>query len=175
MSSTDPNQISIAAEKLTHNLEELITIYRHMLDSVRKEKDLLVSADHQGLVQNNDHKESLILKMRLADILRQKHAQELCELLKLDKSEPRLLILAQHLPEPKASILRNQHATLEILIQRLLEINKSNEKYTISALNLVNGAIDNIKETVSGKTTYEKKGHYKSGPHLAGNFVSKEV
>ncbi len=164
-----------AIDKLTLNLEELISIYRHMLDSVRKEKDLLISADHEGLNHNNKNKEELILKMRLADVLRVKHAEELCDILDLDKTNPRLSLMAQKLEEPYASHLRNQQATLELLIEHLVEINKENEKYATSALHLVNGAMENIKETVSGKTTYEKKGHYKAGPHIAGNFVSKEV
>ncbi len=167
--------ISKATERLIHNLEELIGVYRHMLESVRKEKELLISANHEALDQNNHHKDDLILKMRLADVLRVKHAEELCELLGLDKSQARLLVIAQHLMGSQADMLRNQHATLELLISHLTEINKENQKYAESALGLVNGAIENIKETVSGKSTYEKKGHYKAGPHLAGNFVSKEV
>lgn len=167
--------IQKAVSKLTQNIEELITIYRHMLEAARKEKDFLLNADQEALSQNNLHKEELIMKMRLADVLRIKHAEELCELIGIDKSEARLLTIAQHFEGKIAETFRTQHATLELLIKHLMDVNHENKLYAESALNLVNGALENIKETVSGKSTYEKKGHHKAGPHQAGNFVSKEA
>jgi hypothetical protein len=39
----------------------------------------------------------------------------------------------------------------------------------------LNGTMNDIKESLSGSKTYEKKGQYKTGPEHTGNFVSKEA
>ena len=64
---------------------------------------------------------------------------------------------------------------LDILIKRITDINKENEEYASSALATVNGALGNIKDSLSGKKTYGGKGQVKQGPQVSGNFVSKEA
>lgn len=165
-----------AFQKLEANLEELTKIYRALLDIVRKEKEILLKADREALDESNKLKEELLFKLRSQDSLRSRYAMELATLIGADAENPRLLELAQKMAGTKAADrLRTQHAALDILIKRITEINKDNEEYAKSALNTLNGALDNIKETLSGKKTYEKKGGYKSGPQVSGNFVSKEA
>lgn len=165
-----------AYQKLEANLEELTKIYRSLLDSVRKEKEILVSADREALEQNNILKEEILFKLRAQDSLRSRYAMDLATLLEADVENPRLLELAQKLgSSPAADRLRTQHSALDMLIKRITEINKENEAYTKSALKTLNGALDNIRETLTGKKTYERKGQYKQGSQVAGNFVSKEA
>lgn len=168
--------IERAFQKLEANLEELTKIYRALLESVRKEKELLVAADREALDQNNLLKEELLFRLRAQDSLRSRYAMDLATVLGADVESPRLLELAQKLGNsPAADRLRTQHSALEMLIKRITEINKENEASARAALNTLNGALGNIKETLSGKNTYERKGHYKAGPQVAGNFVSKEA
>lgn len=162
-------------KKLLSNLEDMITLYRQLLDVVRKEKEMLLAAQLDELTENNIVKDQLLMKIRLADTLRLKHAQELALMIKADYENPRLLELAQKMPGPAGDLLRSQHATLDLLIKRLMDFNRENEQYAQSALKTLNGTMNDIKETLSGKKTYEKKGQYKAGPSPAGNFVSKEV
>lgn len=164
-----------AVQKLKSNLDELITIYRQLLTVVRHEKELLLEANMVDLQENNLLKDELLHKVRLTDSLRQKHAQELALMLKADAENPRLLEIAQKLPPEFGDHLRQMHSTLDIVIRRLLEINKENEEYAKTALNNLGGAMSNIKDTLAGKKTYEKKGQMKLGPEQAGNFVRKEV
>lgn len=165
-----------AYQKLEANLEELTKIYRALLDVVRKEKEILIRADREALEENNTVKEELLFKLRAQDSLRSRYAMDLATVVGADVENPRLLELAQKMAgHPGADRLRTQHAALDILIKRITEINKENEEYTQSALKTLNGALDNIKETLSGKKTYERKGQYKSGPQVSGNFVSKEA
>lgn len=165
-----------AYQKLEANLEELTKIYRALLDVVRKEKEILIRADREALEENNTVKEDLLFKLRAQDSLRSRYAMDLATVVGADAENPRLLELAQKLAgHPAADRLRTQHAALDMLIKRITEINKENEEYTQSALKTLNGALDNIKETLSGKKTYERKGQYKSGPQVSGNFVSKEA
>ena len=166
-----------AFQKLEANLEELTKIYRNLLETVRKEKEILIRADREALNENNQIKEELLYKLRAQDSLRSRYAMDLATIVGGDVENPRLLELAQKLAglPVAADRLRTQHAALDILIKRITDINKDNEEYAKSALKTLNSAIDNVKETLSGKKTYEKKGGYKSGPQVSGNFVSKEA
>ncbi len=161
--------------KLLNNLEDMTTLYRQLLDVVRKEKEMLLSAQLDELTENNLIKDQILMKIRLVDTLRYKHAQELALVIKADFENPRLLDLAQKISSLEGDKLRSLHATLDLLIRRLMEFNRENEAYAQKALQTLNGSMNDIKETLTGKKTYEKKGHYKAGPEQAGNFVSKEV
>lgn len=165
-----------AYQKLEANLEELTKTYRQLLDVVRKEKEILVLADRDALEVSNLLKEELLYKLKAQDSLRSRYAMDLAALVGADVENPRLLELAQKLAgTPAADRLRTQHAALDILIQRITSINKENEEHTKSALKSLNGALDNIKDSLGGKKTYERKGQYKQGSQVSGNFVSKEA
>ncbi|NUN07325.1 MAG: flagellar protein FlgN, partial [Bdellovibrio sp.] len=138
--------------------------------------ELLLKADRDALEESNKLKEELLFRLRAQDSLRSRYAMELATMVGADVENPRLLELAQKLAgTPAADRLRTQHSALDILIKRITEINKDNEEYAKSALNTLNGALDEIKDTVSGKKTYGGKGQYKQGPQVSGNFVSKEA
>lgn len=177
--ATTQSIIFRAAHKLVQNLEDMTSLYRQLLSFVRKEKELLLKADMEELHLNTEGKEQVLQKIRLADTLRQKHAEELAVLLKADVSHPRLMELAQKLPAeaqaPYADKMRQIHSTLDILIKRVVQLNKENEDHTRSALSQIKGALNNVKETLGGKRVYAKKGQLKVGPEQAGNFVSKEA
>lgn len=164
-----------AYQKLSTNLEDLIKNYRSLLDLVRKEKDLLISAEIEKLIESNKNKEALLYRLKGLDSGRERYAQEFAHLLGADVKSPRLLEIAQKVGGPTGDKLRNIHSTLDILIKRVSELNKENETYAQSALQNLNGAVGNIKETLSGKKTYEKKGKMAYGPEKSGNFVSKEA
>ncbi|KYG63270.1 flagellar protein FlgN [Bdellovibrio bacteriovorus] len=165
-----------AFQKLEANLEELTKIYRSLLDIVRKEKDLLLQADRDALDESNKLKEELLFKLRAQDALRSRYAMDLATMVGADVENPRLLELAQKLAgTPAADRLRTQHSALDMLIKRITDINKDNEEYAKSALHSLNGALGEIKDTLSGKKTYGGKGQYKQGPQVSGNFVSKEA
>lgn len=164
-----------AFQKLEANLEELTKIYRALLDIVRKEKEFLLAADRESLDESNKLKEELLFKLRAQDALRSRYAMDLALMVGGDVENPRLLELAQKLAgTPASDRLRTQHAALDMLIKRITEINKENEEYTKSALSTLNGALDDVKDTLSGKKVYGGKGQYKAPP-VAGNFVSKEA
>ena len=97
-------------------------------------------------------------------------------MIKLESAAPRLLEIAEVLKGTKESDqLRQYQNTLALLFERLKNQNLQNETFAKSALKTVNGALDEVKETLSGKKTYQKGGQYKAGPEQAGNFVSKEA
>lgn len=165
-----------ATQKLVNNLEELVKLYRSLLECVRKEKDLLIQADIEKINENNLTKEALIHKIRSQDSARERYAKELCSLIGADVSNPRLLEIAKKISGPEADRFRNLHATLDLVVNRVAEINKENAQYAQSALKALNGAMDNIKDTLSPKKTYARQGTMeRGGDASSGNFVSKEA
>lgn len=164
-----------AFEKLVNNLEDLTKQYRNLLDCVRKEKEYLVQSDVKKLADNNVIKEQTLMKIRSLDGLRVNYAIELAQVLGADVAHPRLLEIAQKIGGAEADRLRTIHSTLEIITNRLVQLNKENAQYANSGLKAVGSAMDNLKETLMGKSTYQKKGGYQAGPEKSGHFVSKEA
>lgn len=161
--------------KLEASLEELTKSYRHLLELVRKEKEILIAADREKLEENNQLKEAAIFKLRAQDSLRSRYATELASLIKADTEHPRLLEIATLLGGQEADRLRTLHSALDMLTKRITDLNKENEEYAQAALKNLGGALNNIKETLTGKNTYARKGQQKMGPDTAGHFVSKEA
>lgn len=163
-------------QKLEANLDDLTKSYRSLLELVRKEKEILLKADREALDENNRLKEDMLFKLRSHDALRSRYASELASQVGADHENPRLLEIAQKMgPGAHSDRLRTQHATLDLVIRRITEINKENEEYAQSALKNLGGALNDIKGTLSGKKTYSGKGQYKAGPEQSGHFVSKEA
>lgn len=158
---------------LIQNLQELILGYRDLYEIVLEEFEILIGADREKLEQNNIKKEKIILHLQHLDQDRQKIAYHFSPV--QSKELLRLLQIADLLGGQEANLLREAHSTLDTLIRRIAEKNKSNAEYAESALKTLNGALGNVKETLSGKKTYERKGGYKQGPDVSGNFISKNV
>ncbi|MBY0451874.1 MAG: flagellar protein FlgN, partial [Bdellovibrionaceae bacterium] len=113
-----------AYEKLIQNLDEIVKQYRLLLDSVRKEKELLIKSDIAQLNENNERKEQFIAKIKSLDDNRLMFASDLAQAIGADHLEPRLLQLAQKMGGAEGDRLRTMHSTLELLITRLMTLNK---------------------------------------------------
>jgi len=168
-------RVQLYYDKLSETLDEMTKIYRQLLELVRKEKSILIQVNLSEIENLTVQKEEMIQKLKIAEMLREKYAQNLGVELGLSSTAPRLSELAQRLPGEAADRLRQVQSALEMVITRIQELNRENENYVQSALKTLNGALGNIKETLSGKATYERKGQYKTGPDTAGHFVRREA
>lgn len=155
-------------------LEDEIKVYRHLLDVVRKEKDILISANLDDLNENNRTKEAMLLKIRGLEANRLKLSVESYQELGLSGEHPRLLEMAKHVNDETAEKLRNIHSVLDLLLRRIQEFNRQNEELVQSALTNVTGAMNAIKGTLADKPTYQKKGEVE-GHTSAGQLVSREA
>jgi flagellar biosynthesis/type III secretory pathway chaperone len=155
-------------------LENEIKVYRHLLDVVRKEKDILISANLDELNENNRTKEAMLLKIRALEAQRLKVSVEAYQELGLNGEHPRLLEMAKHVDDETAEKLRNIHSVLDLLLRRIQEFNRQNEELVQSALTNVTGAMNAIKGTLQEKPTYQKKGEIE-GHASAGQLVSREA
>lgn len=155
-------------------LDEQIKIYRHLLEVVRKEKEILVAANLDELNENNRAKEAMLIKIRALEVERTRVAAHVAQELGLKGDAPRLLEIANHLPDESGEKLRSIHSVLELLLKRVQEYNRQNEILVQSALNNITGAMNAIKGTLESKATYQKKGEVE-GHTAAGNLVSRQV
>lgn len=171
-------EIVLNASELAINLvsvlEEQIKVYRTLLDVVRKEKEILVSANLDELNENNRSKEAMLLKIRALETQRLKCATDLSATLGLSVENPRLLEIAKHLDLEPGDKLRNLHSVLELLLRRVQEYNRQNEVLVQSALTNITGAMNSIKGTLQEKATYQKKGEVE-GHASSGQLVSREA
>jgi flagellar biosynthesis/type III secretory pathway chaperone len=155
-------------------LEEQIRVYRHLLEIVRKEKDILVAANLDDLNENNRAKEAMLIKIRALESDRLAKAHELFLDLKLEGEHPRLLEMARYLDVETADKLRNIHSVMELLLRRVQEYNKQNEALVQSALTNITGTMKEIKGTLAEKPTYQKKREVE-GHTSSGQLVSREA
>lgn len=163
-------------KELVSCLEDLVKIYRSLLDVVRREKEILVESRLDELNENNRSKDTLLVRIRSLENSRTKLARDLAVLTSSDVDQPRLLELAANLPKDQGDRLRNMHSVLELLIRRVSEVNKTNEELVQSALRSITGAMEAIKDGLAPATTktYGQKGSIATKTE-GGALVSREA
>lgn len=162
--------------ELVENLNQLVRVYRHLLDVVRKEKQILVKAQITELSENNKSKEKMVSKAKELEGAWMESAYKLYKELNIKEKDQRLLEIARHFNGEKGEKLHKLHSVLTLLVKRTVEINKANDEYIQSALSHISGAMKAIRETLSQNTNYEKAGKKgKEKLETAGRLMSKEV
>ncbi len=162
-------------KNLEQSLEGLVKIYRLLLTVVRKEKDILIASQLDELAQNNKTKEAALMKARESEEVRRKIAFQLAESEYLDPETTRLLDFSRHFGGEVGERFRKLHSVLDLLMRRVREHNQYNEGLVSSALNTITGAMDNLRDNISGTKTYKKSGTVKNDPAESGQLVRKEV
>jgi flagellar biosynthesis/type III secretory pathway chaperone len=159
---------------LIQTLEEQIKVYRHLLEVVRKEKTILISANLDDLNENNRAKEAMLIKIRALEAERIKLTASVCQELGMPQDEPKLLEIARLVGGETAERLRSIHSVLELLLKRVQEFNQQNELLVQSALANITGAMNAIRGTLQDKATYQRKGEV-AATTVAGQLVSREA
>lgn len=160
--------------QLVRCLDQLIKVYRSLLEVVRKEKQILIDSNVEGLSENNKAKEAMIIKIKSLETQRLRCAKDLALIIGVDPERPRLSDIAARFSGAEGEKLRNSQSVLELLIKRVSEINKENEVLVQSALRSITGAMQSIKETLQDKNIYQNKGKIQQA-QAPGNLVRKEV
>jgi hypothetical protein len=162
--------------ELNESLEGLVKHYRQLLELVRKEKDILVGAKLDELNDNNKAKDGMLVRIRSLENTRMKVARELAQKIGVDVEAPRLLDMATRFDGERSDKLRTLHATLDLLVKRVSDVNKQNEELVQAALNNITGAMEAIRDTLQEKPTYAKQGAMAAAPSsAAGRLVSREA
>ncbi|MCJ8275499.1 MAG: flagellar protein FlgN [Bdellovibrionales bacterium] len=165
-----------ARVRLVKSLDQLVTVYRHLLEIVRKESEVLQGADLAQIPKVNEAKEKMVLKIRQLDSEWMKSAEELAKKLKLNNSQPTLLELSSNFSGEEKNKLEQLHSVLNMLVQRIAEINKKNEVLVQSALSHITGAMDSITGTLNENPTYKNSGGMEEvNKDAAGRLVQREA
>jgi hypothetical protein len=163
-------------DQLVQSLNQLVTVYRHLLEAVRREHDALVSARMDDLADINFTKEKLVLKVKSLDEDWQKAADALSAELKINKDKPSLMELAVHCHGEESTKLEQLHSVLNMLVSRIVEINKNNEPLVHAALSHIAGAMGSITQTLNENPTYKNSGNLGSeNKDAQGRLVRREV
>ncbi len=163
-----------AFENLDRSLDDLIKVYRGILNVVRQEREILISAQLEALNENNHSKETMLVKARQLEDERQKAARQLAEAEGLPE-QTKLIDFARHFDGEPGERLRSRQSVLELLLRRVREHNQQNEALVNSALENITGAIGSIRNQLRDKPTYRKSGGMVAPPADSGQLVSKEV
>jgi flagellar biosynthesis/type III secretory pathway chaperone len=163
--------------KLVQILEDEVGIYRHLLEMVRAEKDILVAANVEAINENNRSKELMITKLRSLERNRVAVVDQLMIALKKPELPGRLLDLAVLFDGERGDKLRTIHATLDLMINRIREFNGQNEKLVQSALKTFEGSMNALRKNLADNKVYKKKGQAGEVQQTAasGQFISKEA
>ncbi len=165
-----------AYKELVKSLDQLVTVYRHLLDIVRKENEVLVKVEMGEILQVNESKEKMVAKVRELDAKWQTSATKLAGQLKLENSQPTLLELSCHFKGEEKTKLEQLHSVLNMLVNRISELNKKNEILVHAALAHITGAMDSITATLNENPTYKSSGNMEGKNQDAqGRLVVKEA
>lgn len=163
-------------EQLVDNLEKVIKVYRSLLLVVRREKEILISANLDDLNENNKTKEVVLLQARLLEKERLNVLKQWLNELKIENQNFSLSELANHIQGVQGEKLRSLHAVLDLLIKRVKDINSQNEALIQSALKNITGAMKSIRDMLDENKTYQKQGILgETQNHQSGRLVSKQV
>jgi len=161
-------------KKLETSLGELIKVYRHLLNVVRREREILISANLGDLNENNHNKETTLVKARSIEETRIQMTKELATSEGLSENT-KLMEFARLVGGEIGDRLRNHQSVLELLLKRVKEYNLQNETLVNSALDMITGGIGSIRDSLKEKPTYKKSGSIASRPTESGQLVRKEV
>jgi flagellar biosynthesis/type III secretory pathway chaperone len=145
---------------LVDNLENLVKVYRALLDVVRREKEILVASKLDELNENNKSKDAMLVRIRSLENQRMKCARDLAIAVGADIEQPRLLDIATYCNLDWSNRLRNLHSVLDLLIRRVADVNKQNEELVQAALTKITGAMEAIRDGLKPKpAVYGPKGN----------------
>lgn len=156
-------------------LENLVKVYRALLDVVRREKEILVASRLDELNENNKSKDAMLVRIRSLENQRMKCARDMALAVGAEVEQPRLLDIANFCPRPMAERLHNLHSVLDLLIRRVAEVNKQNEELVQAALNNITGAMEAIRDGLKPKQVYGPKGNMATQKSESSHLVSKEA
>ena len=167
----------LETKSLIISLDQLVTVYRHLLDLVRKENAVLLEAQLEELAELNPTKEKLIGKIKELESVWTKKASLLCRKTGLSGEPPTLKKIAQTVGQDQGGEkLLRLHSVLSMLVHRIAEMNGKNELLTQSALSHITGAMQAITDTLKEHPTYKSGGDMRGDTEgTSGRLIAKQV
>ena len=105
-----------AYKDLVQSLDHLVKVYRHLLDIVRKENEVLTAADMNEIPVINEAKERLVYKVKELESQWQGAANTLGHQLKIKNEQPTLLELSRYFSGDERVKLEQVRSVLTMLV-----------------------------------------------------------
>ncbi len=166
-------ELSDRSQRLVDCLTEQKSLYFRIVEVLTSEKNYLILADIQSLVENNKLKEALLSKSRALEKIRQLKTDDLLKALSLD-SKKSISDIVPLLPKDKAKALIQIQSELAIVIQDLKKVNLQNEKLVQNAKSAIETGLKSMKGESPETQIYKKQGTLEGG-RASGKIVSKEI
>ena len=163
-------------DELIETLDHLVTVYRHLLDIVRREHDVLLAATLDDLSEINRSKEKMVFKIKQLENQWLAQAKAVAVNHKVPPQQVTLLQLSQALGGNHGKRLHSLRTVLNMLVHRIAEINRKNATLAQSAIAHINGAMRAISETLQENPTYRAGGEIREDHEVtAGRLLAKEA
>ncbi len=167
--------------ELYRTLQDLVGVYRQLLEVIRTEHDALLEMDRKRLIEATFSKEALIFSAQKAEAKRLTLALAFANTLGIrveDKGPTlaKIIVALQGTDLKAADQLRSLFTTLTVLLQRIDDQNKQNRKLVDQGLLHLNRMRDQLigSPKTQGKT-YSSAGKTVAQADPSARIVSKEA
>lgn len=168
----------IHVTRLLESLQKLTGLHRQLMETIRLEREALVAADIMRIEEATVAKQALVEAIRAAEADRLKNVAEIALVTKRplrDLTLPNLIVLIQGEDVKASEQLRTAYNALSLLIKRISEQNKENQKLVEASLVHIQEMKSNVlKESTPKNSTYTAKGQKASGVNGA-RLIQKDA
>ncbi len=168
----------MATQDLYAVLQKLLGLHRQLLETIRHERQALISANTGNIQEAAHAKQALIETIRQQEVERLKITGALAIAWKRPLRELTLsnvIIIVQEKDQKTAEQLRSVYSALTLLIQRITDQNRDNQVLVEKSLEHVHSMKKNVLgESVPRSNTYSAKGQ-RSAPQSGARLISQEV
>lgn len=154
---------------LLETLEDGLTVYRKMLDTISQERDAAKRSDKDQLGRVGEAKQALVIQSRQIENRRQTLVAELANQYHIHDRPLTIRRLCTFLEEPYASRLKTTAGELKTLVQTVQRENQANARLFSQALDLVHSSLKLINELVYSPAVYQKPGSEQRMQGYAGD------
>jgi hypothetical protein len=152
------NELDVQFEGLLSVLKTEIQVYEELLILLCREKEILLNPSLVKLQENNSKKETMILKARMLEEVRNNTIRKISECLGIDGATLKLSVLADYTDGKLRRELLGCRTVLRGLMSRMGELNAAGRHLLDSSLTAVKSSIDFLGHMMFSGPTYVESG-----------------
>ena len=165
-------QLNGLLNELSGLLEQETEFYQALLAAIDNEKQAVIAANLEKLIETTKAKENLLLKLRILDEQRSHLLRKLSDLLGQPEETLSLKNLSQMVAAPYASRLKRCRTKMLSLIGKIQAANSQNRALFSHSLELVKGSMNLLNNLMTSSPVYFRTGdlqrHAQTGKILHG-------
>ncbi len=161
-------------EKLLGLLHEEVSLYDAILESVKKERDAILTNNIDALTSSTEKKQFVLSQLQKFEQQRQSAVGDLAESLGRSADELRLEDLSQAADAAHASELKACRSRLLSVTQAISDMGNQNRKLILHALKRVRNSFTFLHQLTVPDMVYRPTGKMHSSDR-SGRFLSNEI